>query len=136
HGPAVAEWITAHERTLAQLGDAGLSIDLTDDSLTAERDAHIAPLGAAIAEHPSAVMRAELSAMQVAADATVHGVRRSEYATAERQHVTYVEYRDLWVGRLRQFSLDDPEIAELRRGLSQDTGVGRPPENGDLRLSS
>ena len=114
HGPAVGMWIAAHERLLGRISDAGLALDLTDPSLTAENEGLIGPLQEAIAAHPAPVMRAELSAMQVAADSTIHAVRRSDYITAERQHVTYLDYRGLWVGRLRQFSPNDTSLTQLR----------------------
>ena len=114
HGPAVGQWIAAHERVLTRISDAGLALDLTDAGLTEEDDALVSQLQAAITAHPAPVMRAELSAMQVAADSTIHAVRKSDYITAERQHVTYLDYRGLWVGRLRQFSPNDASLSQLR----------------------
>ncbi len=114
HGPAVGHWIAAHERLLSRISEAGLALDLTDPSLTEENAGLIGPLERAIAAHPAPVMRAELSAMQVAAESTIHAVRRSDYITAERQHLTYLDYRGLWVGRLRQFTPNDSGLTELR----------------------
>ncbi len=126
--PGVAEWLAAHESLLAHLGDSQLAVDLTDGSITAEHDRLHPQLVEATSAHPAPVMRAELSAMAVAADATIHAVRRSDYETAERQHVTYCQYRDLWIDRLRQFSIDDPSMAELRTNILASDGLVIPTE--------
>ncbi len=77
-------------------------------------------------------MRAELSAMQVAADSTIHAVRRSDYITAERQHLTYLDYRGLWVGRLRQFTPNDSGLTQLRSKPRRSLGsLPGSPENDD-----
>lgn len=123
HGGAVATWIAAHEQVLRRLGDAELAVDLTDASLFEASTRAADGLQVALGQHPVPVMRAELSAMQVAGEATLHAVRRADYATAERQHVTYTGYRDEWVARLRQFSLDDPTLVELRRTLTPGDAV-------------
>ncbi len=123
NGSVVITWIATHETVLRRIGDAELAVDLTDASLF-EGTAHATDgLGESVATHPAPVMRAELSAMQVAAEATLHAVKRGDYVTAERQHLTYVEYRDEWIRRLRQFSLDDPSLAELRDSLSSDEAI-------------
>lgn len=141
HGEAVAAWIGAHEGVLRRLGDAQLAVDLTDPDLFGETRQAADGFTEALGAHPSPVMRAELSALQVAGEATLHAVRRGDYATAERQHLTYVSYRDEWVARLRQFSLDDPDLVALRQQLSGDDAVASLPrsegDNGsdDLRMS-
>lgn len=132
HGPAVGQWISAHERLLGRISEAGLALDLTDPSLTDENAPLLAALERAIAAHPAPVMRAELSAMQVAADSTVHAVRRSDYITAERQHLTYLDYRGLWVGRLRQFTPNDSGLTELRSKPRRSLGsLPGTPETDD-----
>jgi hypothetical protein len=153
NGSTIITWIAAHETVLRRLGDAQLAVDLTDASLFEGTGRATEALADALATHPAPVMRAELSAMQVAAEATLHAVKRADYATAERQHLTYVEYRDEWIMRLRQFSLDDPSLAELRGSLTSDHAISAlgdepvPPDDDavsgtvdgrddDLRLSS
>jgi len=153
NGSVVVTWIAAHETVLRRLGDAQLAVDLTDASLFEGTVRATDALGESLGTHPAPVMRAELSAMQVAAEATLHAVKRGDYVTAERQHLTYVEYRDEWIHRLRQFSLDDPTLAELRDSLTTDgaiSSLGAEPEvaenpaddastdgrDDDLRLSS
>jgi hypothetical protein len=131
NGSAVVTWIAAHEGVLRRLGDAQLAVDLTDASPFEGTAPATDALGESLATHPAPVMRAELSAMQVAAEATLHAVKRGDYVTAERQHLTYVEYRDEWIRRLRQFSLDDPSLAELRDSLTTDEAIsslGEEPE--------
>lgn len=137
HGPAVSRWIATHEQLLARLSDAGLAVDLTDESLTEQYEQVLPGLENAVASHPAPVMRAELSAMQVAAESTIHAVRRSDYTTAERHHVTYLDYRELWVGRLRQFSPNDASMRRLRTTPGQRFGRrGTAAENGPPRADT
>ncbi len=131
HGPAVGQWIAAHERLLSRISDAGLTLDLADPSLTEENVGLVGPLERAMAAHPAPVMRAELSAMQVAADSTIHAVRRSDYITAERQHLTYLDYRSLWVGRLRQFTPNDSGLTQLRSKPRRSLGSVPTAETDD-----
>jgi hypothetical protein len=132
NGSVVITWIAAHETVLRRLGDAQLAVDLNDVSLFEATSPATDALGHALATHPAPVMRAELSAMQVAAEATLHAVKRGDYVTAERQHLTYVEYRDEWIRRLRQFSLDDPTLAKLRDSLTTDEAISSLGEEPDV----
>ncbi len=134
NGSVVITWISAHEAVLRRLGDAQLAVDLTDASLFEGTASATDALGQALATHPAPVMRAELSAMQVAAEATLHAVKRADYVTAERQHLTYLDYRDEWIRRLRQFSLDDPSLARLRDSLTTNQAIsllGEDAEDAD-----
>jgi hypothetical protein len=105
----VLVWIDSHEQTVATLGRSGLQLDLTEAAPgmngtieTEMRDA--------ITAHPTPAIRAQLSAMMVAAEATIVAVRRSDYPTAEKQHLTYIEYRDEWLRRLRETAPNDGAI--------------------------
>ncbi|WP_420639853.1 hypothetical protein [Candidatus Poriferisocius sp.] len=101
----VSAWIENHHKVLGDINAAGLQIDLANrDDLLAGHEELAPKMQEAIAGHPSPVMRAELSAMHVAGEAAVFAVLKSDYNTARRQHLVYVQYRDEWIERLRQFS--------------------------------
>ncbi len=105
HEQAVTEWIENHQAVLRKVNESGLRIDLGNrDEIMAGYEELAPRIRAAIASHPSPVMRAELSAMHVASEAAVFAVLKSDYETARRQHLVYVQYRDEWIERLRQFS--------------------------------
>ena len=113
----VISWIENHQKVLANVNASGLQIDLgSRDSLMAGHEELAPKIREAIASHPSPVMRAELSAMHVAGEATIFAVIRSDYETARRQHLVYVQYRDEWVERLRQFS--ESPMSNLRAVLT------------------
>ena len=112
YGSVVTGWINSHEESLDTLSKSGLQLDLTSKP-PAVNDTISSQMRNAITAHPTPAMRAQLSAMTVAAEATVVAVRRSDYTTAERQHLTYVEYRDQWLHRLRQFSPDDRHLGTV-----------------------
>ena len=113
----VSAWIENHQRALGAINASGLQIDLgSRDELMAGHEELAPKMREAIASHPSPVMRAELSAMHVAGEATVFAVFKSDYETARRQHLVYVQYRDEWIERLRQFS-EDP-MGNLRSVLT------------------
>lgn len=113
HGHTVQKWIENHENVLKLVSGNGLTIDLNND-LTS-RHAELAPrIEAAVASHPAPDMRAQLSALVVASRSTIDALKRSDWGVAERQHVTYLSYRDQWLHRLRQFSSGDTEISKLR----------------------
>ena len=112
YGSVVTTWIDSHEETLDALSRSGLQLDLTARSPGVEVEVDTR-MREAVTAHPTPAMRAQLSAMTVAADATVVAVRRSDYETAEKQHITYIEYRDQWLYRLRQFSPNDQQIGAV-----------------------
>lgn len=101
----VSAWIENHQMVLGDLSASGLQIDMgSRNEIMAGHDELAPRMREAIASHPSPVMRAELSAMHVAGEAAVFAVIKSDYGTAHRQHLVYVQYRDEWIERLRQFS--------------------------------
>ena len=103
----VSAWIENHQKVLGDINASGLQIDMGQrNELMAGHDEMAPEMREAIASHPSPVMRAELSAMHVAGEAAVFAVIKSDYETAHRQHLIYVQYRDEWIERLRQFSED------------------------------
>ena len=113
----VSAWIENHQKVLGEINASGLQIDLGNrDELIAGHEELAPKMREAIASHPYPVMRAELSAMHVAGEATVFAVFKSDYETARRQHLVYVQYRDEWIERLRQFS-EDP-MGSLRSVLT------------------
>ena len=115
----VSGWIENHQRVLGEINASGLQIDMGQrDDLMAGHDEMAPKMREAIASHPSPVMRAELSAMHVAGEAAVFAVIRSDYETARRQHLIYVQYRDEWIERLRQFSEDS--MSNLRAVMNTD----------------
>ena len=117
HEQTVSCWIETHQKVLANINASGLQIDLGNrDELMAGHEDLAPKIREAIASHPSPVMRAELSAMHVAGEATIFAVIRSDYETARRQHLVYVQYRDEWIERLRQFS-ENP-MSSLRAVLT------------------
>lgn len=99
YAPTVAAWIAAHEETLATLGRTGLQLDLTERAPGVDTALDVS-MRKAITAHPTPAVRAQLSAMAVSAEATLTAVRRSNYETAERQHIAYVSYRNQWRSRL------------------------------------
>lgn len=130
HEQTVSDWIENHQKVLSDINASGLQIDMGQrDELLAGHDELAPKMREAIASHPSPVMRAELSAMHVAGEAAVFAVIKSDYETARRQHLVYVQYRDEWIERLRQFSqspmtslrsvmnTDEFELEEIRAAL-------------------
>jgi len=115
YGGSVRSWIQNHEDVLRRVSEDGLELDTSNEALLAGH-ARLAPLMRnAITDHPAPAMQAQLSAMIVASEATLHALRRAEYQSAERQHLTYLEYRNLWLQRLRQFTSGDTEIRQIRQ---------------------
>ena len=113
HGAAVKNWIENHEAVLKKVSDGGLSIDLSGD-LTAGHEALGPAIDQAIAKHPAPQMRAQLSALVLASRNTIDSLRRSNWTNAEREHLAYLEYRDTWLDRLRQFTTAESQVQELR----------------------
>lgn len=113
HGSAVQAWVENHEQLLKRVSDDGLSIDLSDD-LTAEYNELEPAIEEAIVKHPAPQMRAQLSALVLASRNTIEALRRSNWSAAEREHLTYLEYRDTWLDRLRQFATAESQVRELR----------------------
>ncbi|WP_419919018.1 hypothetical protein [Candidatus Poriferisocius sp.] len=147
HELTVSAWIENHQKVLGRINASGLRIDLENRDKLMVGYEELAPrMREAIAGHPSPVMRAELSAMHVAGEATVFAVVRSDYETARRQHLIYIQYRDEWIERLRQFS-ENPtgslravltttefELEEIRAALEAALiETENPAEDGDDR---
>lgn len=141
HEQTVSDWIENHQRVLSDINASGLQIDMDQrDELLAGHDDLAPKMREAIASHPSPVMRAELSAMHVAGEAAVFAVIKSDYETARRQHLIYVQYRDEWIERLRQFSeepmtnlrsvmnTDEFELEEIRAALENALFETEEPE--------
>ena len=140
----VSSWIETHQEVLAYISASGLQVEI------GERDEHLAgheelapKMREAIASHPSPVMRAELSAMHVAGEASVFAMFKGDYETARRQHLIYVQYRDEWIERLRQFSkqpmsnlravmnTDEFELEEIRAALETALIETEAPEDAE-----
>lgn len=103
HGTVVKEWIRNHEQTLKKVSEGGLSIDLS--SGIGDIHQRLGPaIDDAVASHPSPPMRSQLSALVLASRNTVEALRRSNWTNAEKFHLSYLEYRDIWLDRLRKGS--------------------------------
>lgn len=113
HGNTVKQWIENHERVLKQVSDGGMAIDLNAD-LTAGHEALGPAIDDAIAKHPAPQMRAQLSALVLASRNTIDSLRRSNWTNAEKEHIAYLEYRDTWLDRLRQFTTAESQVKDLR----------------------
>lgn len=113
HGETVKEWIENHEIVLKRISDGGLSIDLSAD-LAAGHDSLSGAIDQAIAKHPAPQMRAQLSALVLASRNTIDSLRRSNWTNAESEHLAYLEYRDTWLDRLRQFATAESEVHQLQ----------------------
>ena len=113
HGDVIKRWIENHEAVLKQVSDGGLSIDLNAD-LTQGHERLGPDIDSAITKHPAPPMRAQLSAMVLASRNTIESLKRSNWTTAESEHLTYLEYRDAWLDRLRQFTTAETQVRELR----------------------
>ncbi|MCB0996501.1 MAG: hypothetical protein KDB21_15510 [Acidimicrobiales bacterium] len=123
HEGTIAEWIERHEAAVSRLRELDAPTEVDVSHLTDLEG----PMREAVASHPAPVMRAELSAMQAAANASIHAFRRQDHASARRQHITYLSYRNRWIDRLWQFPVDAPRIRRLRRHLppsADDFAVG------------
>jgi len=141
---SVSAWIENHQKVLSDINASGLQIDMKQrDELLAGHEALAPKMREAIASHPSPVMRAELSAMHVAGEAAVFAVIKSDYETARRQHLIYVQYRDEWIERLRQFSpepmgnlravmnTDEFELEEIRTALESALTETEEPDDDE-----
>ncbi|MEM7093593.1 MAG: hypothetical protein AAF567_11370 [Actinomycetota bacterium] len=113
HGDSVKNWIQNHESVLKRVSDGGLAIDLGGD-LTAGHEALGPAIDRAIAKHPAPQMRAQLSALVLASRNTIESLKRSNWTTAESEHLAYLEYRDTWLDRLRQFTTAESQVEQLR----------------------
>ena len=147
HEQTVSDWIENHQRVLSDINASGLQIDMGQrDKLLVGHDDLAPKMREAIASHPSPVMRAELSAMHVAGEAAVFAVIKSDYETARRQHLVYVQYRDEWIERLRQFSqspltslrsvmnTDEFELEEIRAALEAALIETEEPQEAELEF--
>jgi len=123
HGSAVKGWIENHEQVLKQVSDGGMAIDLNAD-LTLGHEQRSAAIDDAIAKHPAPQMRAQLSALVLASRNTIDSLRRSNWTNAEKEHIAYLEYRDTWLDRLRQFTTAESQVKELRSIGASDTVPG------------
>ena len=121
HGDSVKQWIENHERVLKQVSDGGMAIDLNAD-LTGGHDDLGPAIDDAIAKHPAPQMRAQLSALVLASRNTIDALRRSNWTNAEKEHIAYLEYRDNWLDRLRQFTTAESQVQDLR-SISANTAV-------------
>lgn len=110
HGGSVKNWIENHETVLQQVSDGGLSIEL-NGSLAARHRTLGPAIDTAVAKHPAPQMRAQLSALVTASRNTIESLRRSDWSNAEQEHLAYLEYRDTWLDRLRQFSTAETKAA-------------------------
>ena len=113
HGASVKRWIENHEDLLKKVSDDGLSIDLNED-LTEGHEALGPAIDQAIEQHPAPQMRAQLSALVLASRGTMEALRRSNWTAAEKEHIVYLEYRDTWLDRLRQFTTAESQVQQLR----------------------
>jgi len=113
HGMSVKSWIENHEGVLKQVSDGGMAIDLNAD-LGAGHERLGPAIDDAIAKHPAPQMRAQLSALVLASRNTIESLRRSNWTSAEKEHIAYLEYRDTWLDRLRQFTTAESQVKELR----------------------
>ncbi len=105
YGQTVSDWIANHQEVLTAINAAGLQVQVDKRTeIMSEHEKLNPKMREAIASHPSPVMRAELSALQVASEASLFAVFKSDYASARRQHLIYLQYRDEWIERLQQFS--------------------------------
>lgn len=112
HGAMVQQWIENHEMVLKQVSDDGLSINL-NENLT---DGHVAlgpAIDRAIGQHPAPQMRAQLSSLVQASRSTIEALRRSNWTIAEKEHLSYLDFRDLWLERLREFASAEAEEQRL-----------------------
>lgn len=114
YGGAIQAWIQNHEALLDEITDGGLDVQAVSPELTARHEQLAPIIKDAIEGHPAPEMRAQLSAMIVASQATLHALHRHQYENAERQHLAYLDYRDPWLHRLRQFSTTDADANEIR----------------------
>ncbi len=113
HGNTVKGWIENHERVLKQVSDGGMAIDLNAD-LTAGHERLGPAIDEAIGNHPAPQKRAQLSALVLASRNTIDSLRRSNWTNAEKEHLAYLEYRDTWLDRLRQFTTAESQVQQLR----------------------
>lgn len=113
HGDAVKRWIENHEKVLKQVSEGGMAIDLNAD-LMASHELLGPEIDDAIAKHPAPQMRAQLSALVLASRNTIDSLRRSNWTNAEKEHIAYLEYRDTWLDRLRQFTTAESQVKDLR----------------------
>lgn len=130
HGESVKNWIEHHESVLKRVSDGGLSIDLNGD-LTAGHEALSPAIDQAILRHPAPQMRAQLSAMVLASRNTIDSLRRGNWADAESEHLAYLEYRDTWLDRLRQFTTAESQAQELR-SMNGDTPLPDLVDRSDV----
>ena len=140
----VSSWIETHQEVLADISASGLQVKVGERGKYLAGHEELAPkMREAIASHPSPVMRAELSAMHVAGEASVFAMFKGDYETARRQHLIYVQYRDEWIERLRQFSkqpmsnlravmnTDEFELEEIRAALETALIETEAPEDAE-----
>lgn len=118
HGATVQRWIENHEDLLHRVSDDGLAIDLSNGLASNHHELGPA-VDEAISSHPAHAMRAELSALVSATRGTVEALRRSNWSQAESEHLSYLEYRDTWLTRLRQFTTAESQARQLE-AISQE----------------
>ena len=145
----VSSWIEIHQEALANISASGFQVDMAERAEHLAGHEKLAPkMREAIASHPSPVMRAELSAMHVAGEATLFAMFKGDYEAARRQHLIYVPYRDEWIERLRQFSempmsslravmnTDEFELEEIRAALETALIETEEPEDEEPQFEA
>lgn len=120
HGTTVKNWIQHHESVLKRVSDGGLAIDL-GSGLTAGHEKLGPAIDQAIAKHPAPQMRAQLSALVLASRNTIESLKRSNWTNAEREHLAYLEYRDTWLDRLRQFTTAEAQVEQIRTTMNAES---------------
>ncbi|MYC57756.1 MAG: hypothetical protein F4X48_04100 [Acidimicrobiia bacterium] len=104
HEQTVSNWITNHQTMLTDIKASDLQIQMDKrKEMLANNELLTPKMREAIASHPSPMMRAKLSAMHVSAEACLFAVFKSDYISARRQHLIYVQYRDEWIKQIHQF---------------------------------
>lgn len=126
YGAVVKSWIQNHESMLKKVSEGGLSIDLSSDIGNSHRDLGPA-IDEAVAAHPSAPMRSQLSALVLASRNTLDALCRSNWTNAEKFHLSYLQYRDTWLNRLRKFAQSQGAKPPAGTGHAQ-SPTATPPQ--------
>jgi hypothetical protein len=109
-------WHRDHEATMLDFLDI---VDGRHAPPAAKEQAGVA-LDAAMEQHPSPEMRAELAALRGSAAAMVAAAQRQDADALDRHRAVYQDYRSAWLDRLWQFPVDERRIHASRRRIEDE----------------
>ena len=104
------QWHRRHESSVLDYLDAHDPAPATTIGVDEAGDL----LADAVDDHPAPEMRAELAALRAAGESLEAARERDDAEAVERHQELYLQYRESWLERLRQFAVDDMRVRAIQ----------------------